>query len=152
MPTIIVKNGVAVYGPGVTLTAEHADGGRFIDPTTRLDNAELIEIDALPEHFQGGGFTWDGSELTIRPEYEQTLPVPQSVTALQGMRAIARAGLTEAFIAWKAGLDSVADFEAIAFLEKAQTWQYDDETLNAALVLLGATEQKDALFRLAATL
>jgi hypothetical protein len=77
---------------------------------------------------------------------------PTSVSALQGMRAVKAAGLVGAFLAWKAALDPVADFEALAFLDKAQTWEYDDPILNAALVAVGATDRKADLFRLAATL
>jgi hypothetical protein len=68
------------------------------------------------------------------------------------MLAIAEAGLAAQFLAWKAALDPVADFVALAFLESAQEWHYDDPLLNAALVTLGVAEQKDALFTLAATL
>lgn len=78
--------------------------------------------------------------------------VPKSVSKLQGMLAIAEVGLAADFLAWKAGLDPVADFAALAFLEGAQTWEYDNALLNAALVALGVEEQKDALFFLAASL
>ena len=81
-----------------------------------------------------------------------TPEVPQSVTALQGMRAVKAAGLVDQFVAWKAGLDPVADFEIIAFLDKAENWQYDDPILNDALNAFGVAEQKDDLFLLAATL
>ena len=78
--------------------------------------------------------------------------VPRAVTALQGMLAIDAAGLTSAFLAWKGSLDPVEDFAAIAFLEKAQRWDYDDPILNAALHTLGVDGRKDALFTLASTL
>ena len=77
---------------------------------------------------------------------------PTSVSALQGLRAVKAAGLVEAFLGWRAGLDPIADFEALAFVEKAQTWNYDDPTLNSALAAVGATQRKAELFRLAATL
>ena len=78
--------------------------------------------------------------------------VPESVTALQGMRAVKAAGLVEQFIAWKTGLDPVHDFETIAFLDKAESWRYDDPILQDALDAFGIVEQKDELFLLAATL
>jgi hypothetical protein len=92
---------------------------------------------------------WAVRDLTTEEIAERT---PKSVTALQGLRAIHAAGLVPAFLAWKATLDPVDDFEAIAFLEKAQTWVYDDPVLNAALAQLNMTTQKAALFTLASTL
>lgn len=76
----------------------------------------------------------------------------QSVTALQGMLAISAFGLIEQFNNWKASLDPVLDFEVIAFLDKAQHWEYDSPVLNAALLVLGIEEHKDTLFELASTL
>ena len=78
--------------------------------------------------------------------------VPQSVRALQGMRAIKAAGLVNVFVAWKAALDPIVDFEIIAFLDKAENWQYDDPILDSALDNFGVSEQKDALFILASQL
>ena len=82
----------------------------------------------------------------------QTPQVPQRVTALQGMLSVKAAGLVEAFITWKAALDPINDFEVIAFLEKAEYWDYNNPILDTALAALGAIEQKDALFINAATL
>lgn len=79
-------------------------------------------------------------------------PDVPTVTALQGMRAIKYFGLAESFLAWKAGLDPVDDFEDLAFLDKAATWRYDNPTLDRGLVALGVLEQKPTLFTVAATL
>jgi hypothetical protein len=68
------------------------------------------------------------------------------------MRAIAAAGLAQAFLTWKASLDPLHDFEAIAFLDKAQSWRADNPILITALETLGVADQKDALFELAASL
>jgi hypothetical protein len=78
--------------------------------------------------------------------------VPQSVKALQGMRAIKHAGLIPLFVPWKAALDPIADFEIIAFLEKAENWNYNDPIIDEALTSFGEIERKDELFLLAATL
>lgn len=79
-------------------------------------------------------------------------PVP-TVTALQGMLAINAAGLTEAFVTWKATLDPIADFAAIAFFEKAQTWKRDNEYLLLGAQALGLDDVAiHNLFVLAATL
>lgn len=78
-------------------------------------------------------------------------PLP-TVTALQGMLAIAKAGLAAQFKTWRDGLDPISDFEIIAFVDRAQTWNPDNEILNLALEDLGLAERKDELFKLAATL
>jgi hypothetical protein len=92
---------------------------------------------------------WEIIELTAEELFDR---IPKTVTALQGMRAIKAAGLIEGFITWKNSLDPIEDFETLAFLEKAQTWVYDDPILNNALISLNLIEQKDNLFKLANTL
>lgn len=79
-------------------------------------------------------------------------PVPESVRALQGMRAVKHAGLVQKFLDWKITLDPVEDFEVIAFLDKAEVWRYDDQILNEALTSFGEIARKDDLFKLAASL
>lgn len=63
MNTLIVKEGIAVY-----LNAELGEKGTkgigFFDPTTRLDNASIIQIETLPESFEIGKYAWDGTKLT----------------------------------------------------------------------------------------
>ena len=65
---IIVKNGVAVYVGGVLHQNGTHINGRF-DPTTRLDNAHVVEVDVLPDNFCQGCFTWDGERLSPTPDY-----------------------------------------------------------------------------------
>ena len=84
--------------------------------------------------------------------YEAIIGKITSVTALQGMLAISAFGLIEQFNTWKASLDPVLDFDVIAYIDKAQHWEYDSPVLNAALLLLGIEEHKDTLFELASTL
>lgn len=82
-----------------------------------------------------------------------TPPDVPTVTALQGMLAINAAGLVSGFNAWKASLDPVNDFAALAFFDKAQTWRRDNPYLIAGATALGLTdEQLDTLFTLAGTL
>ena len=79
-------------------------------------------------------------------------PVPQSVSALQGLLAIdQQTGLASAYTAWAS--DSARTFAERAFIDKAQTWKRDDPTLMAAAVAFGLTStQIDNLFVLAASL
>ena len=65
---IIIKNGVAVYAGGVLRQNGTHINGRF-DPTTRLDNAQVVEVDVLPDNFCQGCFTWDGERLIPTPDY-----------------------------------------------------------------------------------
>ena len=63
MNTLIVKEGIAVY-----LNAELGEKGTkgvgFFDPTTRLENASVIQIETLPASFEIGKYAWDGTKLT----------------------------------------------------------------------------------------
>ena len=76
---------------------------------------------------------------------------PQVITALQGLLAIDKSGLSIAYEAW--ANDPARTFAQRAFLNKAQTWNRDDATLNAAATSFGLTsEQVDSMFIMAATL
>ena len=121
------------------------------DSIIRLADHSSIPLDPRNRDYQDY-LAWVAEGNTPLPVDPPPPPPPPSVTALQGMRAIAATGLVAAFLEWKAGLDPVTDFETIAFLDKAQTWVYDDPILNAALIALGIEAQKDALFTLAGTL
>lgn len=115
-----------------------------IDPNTQIvESTSPINLN--------GNWTQQWTIRNLTPEELQDR-IPKVVSALQGMLAIKEAGLVPAFLAWKATLDPVIDFETLAFLEKAQTWVYDELILNEALVALGIESQKDALFTLANTL
>lgn len=115
-----------------------------IDPNTQIvESTSRINLN--------GNWTQQWTIRNLTPEELQDR-IPKVVSALQGMLAIKEAGLVPAFLAWKATLDPVIDFETLAFLEKAQTWVYDELILNEALVALGIESQKDALFTLANTL
>ena len=77
--------------------------------------------------------------------------VPQSVSSLQGLLAVDQAGMAAAYTAWTS--DSARTFAERAFIDKAQTWRRDNETLAAAAIAFGLSgEQVDGLFALAATL
>lgn len=79
------------------------------------------------------------------------VPVPQSVSALQGLLAVDQAGMAAAYTTWAS--DSARTFAERAFIDKAQTWKRDDPTLMAAAVAFGLTStQIDNLFVLAASL
>lgn len=78
-----------------------------------------------------------------------------SCSKLQAKLALARLGLAQAFTDFRAALalDPVANFEALAFIDDAQTWRRLDQTFNAAADAMGKTEaEKDAFFTLAVTL
>lgn len=119
-----------------------------IQPTYDVDTQTLVVGTPVLEDGQWRE-QWSVRSLTAEELFDR---VPKSVTSLQGMRAIKAVGLVPAFLAWKDALDPVDDFEAIAFLDKAQNWVYDDPVLNTALEQLGMSGQKAALFTLASTL
>ncbi len=136
--------------PGVEVLAQYHVYPLQATAIPAHDPATQVVEDATPLLVDGVWTQqWVVRDLTVE---ELQACVPRSVSRLQGMLAIAEAGLAAQFLAWKAALDPVADFVALAFLESAQEWHYDDPLLNAALVTLGVAEQKDALFTLAATL
>ena len=151
MITIIIKDGIVVYGPRVALTAGYADGGHFRDTTTRIDNAEQISVEALPPYFVGGCYTYADGAFSLIPERADSLPVPQEVRTLQALLAIDELGHAAAYEAWSN--DPARTFREKAFVQKAEVWKRNDSLFNAAADGLGFTEaDKDAFFRLAALL
>lgn len=86
------------------------------------------------------------------PDYVPTPPEPAPrVTALQGMLALDAAGLSDQYEAWST--DPARTFAEKAFIQRAQFWQRDDQTLVAAAAALGLDDaQIDALFEAAAQL
>ena len=119
-----------------------------IKPSYNENTQKIVET--APELIEGQ-WTQQWSVIGLT-EQELEDRIPKVVSSLQGMLAIKAAGLVPGFLAWKSTLDPIDDFETISFLEKAQTWIYDDPVLNSALVILGIENQKAALFTLAATL
>ena len=95
-------------------------------------------------------YRWYAPGEIVRPETDAN-PVPQEVSSYQAMKALAAAGLADAFEAW-------ANAPERTFLERAavnrpNTWVRTDPALIAAATALGlSSAQLDDLFRLAATL
>lgn len=131
-----------------TITFEQSEQIAALDKA-RTDGGLGVIYDG--EHYQCRDVRGDPAYAEYQHILGSSISV-QSVSALQGMRAIAAAGLAQAFLTWKASLDPLRDFEAIAFLDKAQSWRADNPILNTALETLGVADQKDALFELAASL
>jgi hypothetical protein len=124
-------------------------GYAIIEPTARPEPGESeVVIAGDPEECAPGQWreTW-----TVQPKSPE--PVPEEVTALQGLRAIKQAGLVASFLTWKSDLDPIEDFDMLAFFEKAPTWRRDNPYLIQGATALGLTDaQLDNLFALAATL
>ena len=84
------------------------------------------------------------------PEPEAN-PVPQSVSKYQAMKALAAAGLAEAYQAWVS--DPKRTFLELAAVSATTDWVRTDQNLIAAATALGlSSAQLDDLFRLADTL
>ena len=113
------------------------------DPTTQtISEGTPVEVDGVWTQ------QWEIRDLT--PEALQAR-VPTRVTALQGLLAIDQAGLSAQYEAWAD--DPARTFAERAFISKAQNWDRDNATLNAAAAALGIDDaQLDQLFTLAATL
>ena len=72
-------------------------------------------------------------------------PIPQRVTALQGLLAIDEAGLSSSYQAW--AQSPSREFAERAYIDKALHWNRTDPVLIAGATALGLTaEQLDALF------
>ena len=117
---------------------------------------EASAITALPQYPTED--QW-GSNLVADPGDIEPIPagglmrpvVPESVSALQGLLAIDRAGFAGQYEAW--ANDPSRTFSERAFISKAETWRRDDPTLlNAATALGISKNQLDELFILAVTL
>lgn len=101
------------------------------------------------------GFTVEDFPAAPKPEIPDYVPTPPEpaprVTALQGMLALDQAGLAPQYEAWAS--DPARTFAERAFIQRAQHWQRDDQTLVAAATALGLDDaQIDALFEAAAQL
>ena len=60
---LIIKDTVAVYVDAeLTETGTRVDN--MFDPTTRSDNASVVQVASLPEGFEIGKYSWNGVELT----------------------------------------------------------------------------------------
>lgn len=76
---IIVKDGIAVYGPAATLTETGTRTGNRFDPTTTTVNAAVVSVPELPPHWRPGCFTWDGETLAPTASYlEEVLPLAKA--------------------------------------------------------------------------
>jgi len=134
--------------PGVSfrIGADLTDFGfaplETVDPPAPAAREQIVE--GAPEEYEPGKWrqTWE----TI------PTPVPESVSALSGMLALEQAGLVSDFLRWKASLDPVQDFAALAYFEKSSEWRYNSPVIDAALQELGLAARKDALFQAAAAL
>ena len=72
MDTVIVKDGIAVYANAELRDDGTMSNGRF-DPSTRIGNATVVEIERLPDIFMIGRYTWDGSKLEPTAEYAEEI-------------------------------------------------------------------------------
>jgi hypothetical protein len=78
-------------------------------------------------------------------------PVEPTITVLQGLLALDRAGLADAYEQW--AKDPARTFVERAYIERALNWRRSDPILSTAAQTLGLSEtQLDELFALAATL
>lgn len=135
----------------ITRPVYDEDGGFITPPETVPGWHCVIRADAIPEAAQPFIVEPGDIEPVFAGGWKHPV-VPQSVKALQGMRAIKHAGLAQKFVDWKATLDPIVDFEVIAFLEKAENWNHDDPIVDEALTSFGELGRKDELFVLASTL
>ena len=84
------------------------------------------------------------------PEPEAN-PVPQSVSKYKAMKALATAGLADAYQAWAFAPERT--FLELAAVNATTNWERTDTNLIAAATALGlSSAQLDDLFRLADTL
>jgi len=117
-----------------------------------MPTASLLTENHTEHQYPVNGWFWFDTLDDALAGMLSTPDVP-TVSALQGMKAIKQAGLVASFLAWKATLDPIEDFEALAFFDKAPTWRRDNPYLIQGATALGLTdEQIDQLFQLAATL
>lgn len=95
---------------------------------------------------------WETRELSAEEKAQARLiHVPQSVPALDGLRAVNHFGLSSFYENWCNAPERT--FLEKAFINKAQTWRRDDPTLLAAATALGLTEaQVDDMFLYAGSL
>lgn len=101
-----------------------------------------IEVPSAPNH---------ALDVWIDGAWVAAMIVPESITPLQGLRAIDAAGLSIVYAAWANSDDRT--FLERAFIDKAQTWRRDDPVLNTGAAAMGlSADSLDQLFIQAAQL
>lgn len=138
-----VQVGSILHGP---FTMVHENATAVMPGVYCYDHNGLAHV--LPFNVVGEDY-----EILDDPEFPapqvEPPPVPQQVTALQGMLALDHAGLSAAFEAW--ANDPARTFAERAFINKALTWKRNDPVLLEGAAALGITDL-DPLFILAASL
>lgn len=69
---IAISDGVALYAGNLTLTDTMLKGEGFIDSRLNNANCQLIDV-PTPYPWVGGGYTWDGSTLTLSQTVKEQL-------------------------------------------------------------------------------
>lgn len=116
------------------------------NPPEITSNQYLIKGE--PEEYELNKFreTWIISENKTFDEY-----IPESVTPLQGLLILDQLGLSDQYTQWSN--DPARTFIEKAFIEKAQSWRFDNPVLDSAIKVFGLTEEdKINFFKLAASL
>ena len=112
MTTIIVKDGIAVYANAELREEGAYSNGRF-DPSTRTDNATVVEIEHLPDLFMIGRYTWDGTKLEPTAEYAEEIKrdlLLAQIVALESQQTTRM--LREAALDINGGKELLADINA----------------------------------------
>ena len=134
------------------MRAHVIDSGRVVN-TIEIESFDKLPGVHLVDASLGGkiGDLYDEATGVFSEPAPELPAVPESIEALQGLKAVDQAGLSAAYEAWANAPERT--FIEKAFINKAQTWRRDDPVLIAGATALGLTSaQVDSLFILGATL
>lgn len=145
MKILVLNNNILAVDP-----VDAGDAWQTSDaiyPKHVVEGALIVEVEALPDDYAPGRYTYDGGFVRV-PDPVPLLPVPELVSMRKARRALLAAGL----------LDDVETAIAAASREVQIDWEFATEVRRDYPILReiqsaqGLTDaQVDDLFRLAAT-
>ena len=108
-----------------------------------ITDDQIIRQSTEPEEYEPGKWRWTW--------IVEDKPIPQSVTALQGLLALDAAGLSSQYEAW--ATDPARTFAERAFIDKALNWERNSPIVISAASDWGLGDaQIDELFKAASKL
>lgn len=112
---------------------------------TMADSEFGISNGWIPTNGAQKGDSWDGKIFTRKQQPVSEVIVPTEITAVQGIRALRKAGKAKEFKKWAGSKDRTVDEQA--FIQRNEKWRRNHPVVIDGAEALGLTrEQVDQLF------
>lgn len=143
---LILGSGILAQGP-FTDTGDSLAAPDIVYPKATIPGYQIVDV-PLPDHFSPAGFTWNGSEIVAKTAPLSPIPIPQTVSRLQALCALQKAGLLSQV---QAAVTASPDPLSAIVWNNAATFERASPTLQALATAAGLTAaQLDSLFIAAA--